>query len=88
MDWDVFSESDIEALEAAWEIKASGRDLVKYSHEFPEWKKHENELKKFPRCQMYLEDFFLQTAKGSDYCLANKERVQYNLEQFLNMLEL
>ena len=82
VDFDVFSETDIEALNAAWHLKESRKDLVKFSHRFPEWKNHENELKSFPRSQMNLLDFFLQAPAEAEYCLADDERVECNKEHF------
>lgn len=83
VDWDVFSQTDIEALKAAWEIKKNNRDLVSYSHEFPEWKRHQERLKSFPSCPMPLEDFFLQSPKSAEYCSADDNRVNCNKEYFL-----
>ena len=79
---DVFSETDIEALEVAWKITETVKNLVKYSHEFPEWKKHEEKLKIFSRSWMALEDFFLQAPEKSEYCNADEARVQSNKEFF------
>ena len=82
VDRDVFSETDIEALEVAWKIKEKVKKLVKYSHEFPEWKKHEEKLKVLSRSRMALEDFFLQAPEKSEYCNADESRVQINKEFF------
>lgn len=85
VDWDVFSETDIESLEVAWKIKESGKNLINYSHEFPEWKKHEDNLKKFPRSPMDLIDFFLEAPGDAEYCHADANRVMCNKEHFLTM---
>lgn len=59
---DVFSDSDIEALETISQEygTSSTHDLIELSHKFPEWKKHEESLKSglVSRESMSYEDFF------------------------------
>lgn len=59
-DADVFSDSDIEALSFAWNKFGDilEFDLADITHQYPEWKKHENKLKKSSRVRMNYEDFF------------------------------
>lgn len=62
LDTDVFSDSDINALETVYnEYGALNQfDLVKISHEFPEWKKFKTELEtgSSTREVMNYQDFF------------------------------
>lgn len=63
VDEDVFSDSDIEALEFAWEQfgHLPQFKLAALSHAYPEWKKHSEGLTKgsCKRAWMEYEDFFL-----------------------------
>jgi uncharacterized phage-associated protein len=77
-DNDVFSDSDIEALNFAWE-RFGGLDqfqLVKLTHKYPEWSKHRNALKLNTRIQMDLEDFFDDPVANVEKCfnLSNKAK--------------
>ena len=66
---DVFSDSDIEALNFA--IKNFGGfdqyDLADITHAYPEWKKHEKELLRLRVIRMEYEDFFADPAIGDPY---------------------
>lgn len=70
VDTDVFSETDIEALEFAFDRFGNYDqfDLSKMSHEFPEWKKFENSLvsRMSTRERMDYLDFFLDTESEVD----------------------
>ena len=90
VDTDVFSETDIEALEAAYKAWRTNRHkgLITYTHLFPEWEKHENELKEIKVCSMSLEDFFLEAPCFAEYCPADADRVALNKEHFLQMSDL
>jgi len=59
-DHSVFSDSDVEALVFAWETFAhlDRFTLANLTHEYPEWKKHQQALKLDSRIQMDLVDFF------------------------------
>lgn len=63
VDEDVFSDSDVEALDFAWEHfgHLSEWRLAALSHAYPEWKKHREGLTKgnCKRAPMEYEDFFL-----------------------------
>ncbi|MBU2521838.1 MAG: SocA family protein [Proteobacteria bacterium] len=62
VDTSIFSESDLEALEFAWNEfgKFSAFKLRDISHNYPEWKKHEEPILKgySSRMRMDYEDFF------------------------------
>jgi len=61
-DLDYFSDSDVEVMELVWDNygQMKSKDIVNYSHKFPEWKRFKNSIKKsaIARFEMYLEDFF------------------------------
>lgn len=78
------SDSDIAALEAARDVEKKERDLVAFSHNFPEWQKHERAIQNIHRRkQMDGLDFFLDAPKGSEYCEADAERVACAKEAYL-----
>lgn len=78
------SDSDIAALEAARDVEKRERDIVAFSHNFPEWQKHERAIQKIHRRkQMDGLDFFLDAPKGSEYCEADAERVACAKEAYL-----
>lgn len=78
------SDSDIAALEAARDVEKKERDLVAFSHNFPEWQKHERAIQNIRRRkQMDGLDFFLDAPKGSEYCEADAERVACAKEAYL-----
>ena len=69
IDRDVLSESDIEALEFAWETfkEFDQFQLADITHKYPEWQKHENQITdRNSRIQMDYEDFF-QDPGNDDY---------------------
>lgn len=81
-DIDVFSESDIEALEAAWSIKEKYSNLVAFTHLFPEWQKHEEALKHCSVCTMDINDFFSKALEAVEYCPADDDLVELNRQHF------
>lgn len=71
VDEDVFSDSDIEALEFAWNNFGSYdyNELINYTHEYPEWKKHEAALgPDCKRVEIDIEDFFEDPKGDIDKC--------------------
>lgn len=83
----VFSESDIEALEFAWKT-FGGLDqfeLAELTHNYPEWKKHEEKLKPHSlrtRVRMDYEDFLGDPENGSNPCFSlNEEEKQDRRER-------
>lgn len=60
VDDSVFSESDVEALEYIWDKfgHLTQFELSEFTHEYPDWKKHKEELVLDSRIQMDLVDFF------------------------------
>lgn len=78
------SDSDIAALEAARDVEKKERDLVAFSHNFPEWQKYGYVIKNIhSRKRMDGLDFFLDAPKGSEYCEADAERVACAKEAYL-----
>ena len=74
-DTDVFSDSDIEALEFAWE-KFGHFDkfkLASITHDYPEWSKHRDELNRTLSMPMDLDDFFDDPNTAVDECFALSE---------------
>ncbi len=69
-DNNVFSESDIEALNFAWQQFGHLRQfkLAELTHEYPEWKRHKKSLELDSRIQMHLEDFFEDPEKDIEKC--------------------
>jgi len=59
VDTDVFSESDIEALDFAWNKfgHLSPSALVELTHKYPEWDRNKETLLLNPRIEMKIEDF-------------------------------
>lgn len=70
VDEDVFSDSDLEALQYVWSRFGSKRmNLVNVTHKYPEWKKHEAALAGgTSRVRMDLLDFLEDPADGVDPC--------------------
>lgn len=66
VDKEEFSSSDIEALEYVWKKFGKMQRLVDYTHEYPEWKKHELSLKNKSSIRMDLLDFLEDAPKGID----------------------
>lgn len=69
-DTDVFSESDLEALNFAWE-KFGHYDqfkLADITHEYPEWKKHERALESYSRRKMDYKDFLDDPPSNLEKC--------------------
>ncbi len=89
----LFSESDIEAMEAAWKVKSNlkkGESLPAFTHHFPEWKRFETKIRLGDaRVHMQMEDFFLPgpKEKGYEYCPAPQKLVELNKEFFLDSSE-
>jgi len=78
VDLDVFSDSDIEALNFAWERfgHIEKFKLADLTHKYPEWKRTEKSLRLSPRIQMDLLDFFDDPTEGIEKCftLTRKDR--------------
>lgn len=90
-DSSVFSDSDIEALSFAWE-KFGDLDkfrLADLTHEYPEWKKHQQDLKVDSRIQMRLADFFDDPDADIDKCFnLNSEDRTVRREQLEEMAHI
>lgn len=59
IDTDVFSESDIEALDFVWNKfgHLNPADLVELTHKYPEWDRNRQALLLNPRIEMKIDDF-------------------------------
>lgn len=75
----VFSESDLEALNFAWNTfgKLSQFELAKLTHAYPEWKKHKGALETRPSIPMLVDDFLQDPDANIEKCfeLSNEDRV-------------
>ena len=73
-DCDELGVTEVEALDVALSVYQNNRSIVKFTHKFPEWKKHELALMAGSRCKkMPLTDFF-DDCKG-DYCKMSRDHV-------------
>ena len=66
----VFSESDVEALEFAWNKFGHFDEfrLADLTHLYPEWQKHEKSLENSSRIRMSFEDFFDDPIEETEKC--------------------
>ena len=88
-DMNVFSETDIEAMNAAWETYCKRKKaIVAFTHCFPEWKKHEEELQNVKVQNMDFADFFLAAPKEKEYCPAEGERLELNKRHYEEMSQV
>lgn len=64
------SETDLEALDCAIQQLFLHADIVDFTHQFPEWKKHKDALENgAPSVRMDYNDFFLPCeVPGAEYC--------------------
>lgn len=82
-DMDVFSKTDIEALDAAWDVYSKHKStIVAFTHRFPEWKNKEKNLDSERSVEMNLLDFFLPVSANTEYCPADEKRLELNREHF------
>lgn len=87
----VFSRTDLESLEFAW--KTFGRydqfELADITHKYPEWKKHEEELKHSPRVRMDYTDFLDDPEDGFEQCCSlSQEEKHERLEEIRELSHL
>lgn len=70
LDADVFSDSDIEALEFAWETfgHLGQFRLAALTHDYPEWSRHKSALELATRIQMSLPDFLEDPSGRAEKC--------------------
>jgi len=70
VDEDVFSDSDMEALDFVWQKfgHLAQFGLAKLTHAYPEWKKHNKALDLDSRIQMDLEDFLEDPDTNIEKC--------------------
>lgn len=76
------SDTEIEALSVALAQfnKIGPKDIVNYTHMFPEWKNCEEALRGSRVVQMNIEDFFLPVDEKIEYCSVAPELVEMNLD--------
>jgi uncharacterized phage-associated protein len=87
----VFSRTDLESLEFAW--KAFGKydqfALADITHEYPEWKRHEQELKHSSRVRMDFTHFLDDPKRGFEECCSlSPEEKQDRLEEIREISHL
>lgn len=72
---EVFSETDLESLSFAWDTfgHLNQFELAELTHEYPEWKKHEQVLHMDSRVQMQLEDFLKDPDTSANKCFELNE---------------
>ncbi|MDD5318626.1 MAG: Panacea domain-containing protein [Candidatus Pacebacteria bacterium] len=91
VDFDVFSKTDLECLEAVYG-QFSDKDqfeLRDITHQYPEWLKHERDLKAGKkRAQMDYGDFFLSTEKNDPLFAENKADLTLAKETFDEIKEV
>ena len=89
VDLDVFSKTDLEALDKAVELKNKCKSLVDFTHEFPEWKNHEGQISELrARVDMDLIDCFLEAPPNIEYCPVDSEILELNKEHYESMKSL
>ncbi len=77
------SQTDTEALDAALNVWVMCDNLVGFTHEFPEWKKHEQAIESGANSvPMNYEDFF-ESCENFEYCDASPELVEMSKEEYL-----
>ena len=78
------SETDIEALDCSLKQLFLHADIVDFTHQFPEWKKHKEALDRgAPSVRMDYRDFFLPCdVPGAEYCNAARNLVDMNRDFF------
>ncbi len=79
VDESVFSESDLEALQFAWDTfgHLDQFELAKLTHEYPEWSKHEDALNQESCLSMNVLDFLEDPSADVEKCfeLSKQERL-------------
>ena len=89
VDRNVLSETDVEALDVAISLTSEHSNLVEFTHEFPEWKKHEATLSPtISRVEMNLLDCFDKAPEDAEYCKASDRLVELNKEFYQDSLEI
>ncbi|MEI6588278.1 MAG: Panacea domain-containing protein [Candidatus Moraniibacteriota bacterium] len=90
-DTDVFSKTDIECLESVYSTFGDKDqfELAELSHEYPEWKKHEKELKAGKkRVSMNYNDFFAEAEKADILFGQKKSDLSFAKESFGELQEV
>lgn len=82
---DFLSDTELEALDVALAQfkKVGSGNIVQYTHAFPEWKNCEESLTDCCQVvQMNIEDFFQPADANVEYCPADPELVEMNLDYY------
>lgn len=90
-DNEIFSDSDIEALNFAWDKFGclSPFQLAQITHQYPEWSRHKQALKMDSRVQMDISDFFEDPPAGIDKCFElNSEEKEARRQQLAEISHL
>ena len=87
IEYDVFSKSDLEALEFAWSQfgKYDGFRLAEMTHDYPEWQRHQAAIDsgEATRLPMMYDDFLNDPATGVDPCFALAENDRMDRHEIL-----
>lgn len=84
-----FSDTDIEALEFAFNNFGDKDSIVEFTHIYPEWKKHESVVKSKKRASMNYMDFFENPSKKdiqNDPFELDNELIEFAKEDFQEYL--
>ncbi len=90
-DTDIFSKTDIECLESVYSSLGDKDqfELAELSHDYPEWKKHEKELKAGKkRVSMNYDDFFAEAQKEDILFGQKKSDLSFAKESFDELQEV
>ena len=87
VDYDVFSDSDVEALDFAWDTFGSldNFTLSDLTHKYPEWAKNEQTFKMNPRARIQIqkEEFLDDPAREIEKCFDLTDEDKGNLREYL-----
>jgi len=85
VDTEVFSDSDIEALDFAWDKfgHIEKFTLADLTHRYPEWKRNEGSLHLNPRIEMRLIDFLDDPSEDIEKCFALTNKDRENLKEHI-----
>lgn len=82
-DLEVFSKTDLEALDAAWSVYCKHKSkIIAFTHCFPEWKNKAKSLDTERSVEINCADFFLPAPANVEYCPADEKRLELNREHF------
>ncbi len=88
VDLDELSQTDREALSEACGLRTRVSDLVEFTHQFPEWQKHQQGLALNARQRMNVLDCFEDAPQSVEYCPVDRELLQLNRKHFEDSVAL